>query len=337
MALLALAADPVAAAAAVARAAVPGVSSPSVPASPLAVTAHLRFDFHSGFLMNLHHFLYDAARHPDRLGVAWSARPSDDDMATMRAAVAFYARNYAARDLLFDDEMVDIKHALAVDDDQRRDARGLALPPELIVQMERVAPVYARTLWPSHDATNLAWIARVRALEARYGAAIQPAIEKALDHPFPAGIRDDVVVDTGTFTGAYTDGPPPQTVIPSGWREYDGLAALEMIWHEAAHADVTDTLEHAIAADVDTLHRAPASARNLWHAAQFYAVGHVVQDVLARDGHVDYVPYATRNGVCARAWQSFVPLLQGDWEAWLQGRGSMGEAVRAMVAQLPPA
>ena len=140
------------------------------------------------------------------------------------------------------------------------------------------------------------------------------------------------VVTTGTFTGAYTDAPPPQTVVPSGWPEYDGLAALEMIWHEAAHAGPADHLEETIAAEARALGR--PVPENLWHAAQFEAVGTVVADVLARDGTPGYVEYAQANGVHRRAWPQYLPLLRTDWQDWLDGRTSMEAALRAMIAAL---
>ena len=308
-----------------------GCASEPVPAT--ATT--LRFEFHSAFLMNLHHFLVDAARHPGRIDqVQWTQPPTADELAALHAAVAFYASEFGDRDLLFDDGLRDIKHALARADDNRRSALGLELPPALAELLERAAPGYARCLWPAQDRANRAWIARVERLEARYGASIQPRLERIFEARFPPAIRDDVVVTTGTFTGAYTDAPPPQTVLPGGWPSYDGQAALEMIWHEAAHAGPADHLEETISARAQALGR--PVPENLWHAAQFEAVGTVVADVLARDGAPGYVEYAEANGVYRRAWPRFQPLLKEDWRAWLDGKGNLLDAVDRMLARLPP-
>ena len=305
---------------------------PPVAAQP----ATMRFEFHSAFLMNLHHFLVDAARHQGRIdAVKWNVPPTAGEMAALRDAVASYATIFGKRDLLFDDDLRDIKHALARADDARQQADGLGLPPALAAVLDRAAPAYARCLWASQDHTNRDWIAHVQMLEARYGAQIQPRLERIFESRFPASIRDDVVVTTGTFTGAYTDTPPPQSVLPSGWDEYGGLASLEMIWHEASHAGPSDKLEQLIETD------AHASGRplpeNLWHAALFDAVGVTVSDVLARDGTPGYVQYAEKNGVHQRAWPQYVPLLRDDWDAWIAGRGSMKSAVDAMLARQPAA
>jgi len=311
---------------------VAGVGGCAVEPPPAAPTV-MRFEFHSAFLMNLHHFLFDAARHPGRLDqMPLAQSPDAGEMAALRAAVAFYEVQYGRRDPLFDDHMRDIKHALAGADDDRRRAQGLGLPPPLADVLELAAPAYAHCLWPAQDRANRAWIARVERLEARDGARIQPRLERIFDARFPPAIRDDVMVDTGTFTGAYTEAPPPQTVLPSGRPSYDGPAALELIWHEAAHAGPADHLEETVAARAQALGR--PVPENLWHAAQFEAVGSVVADVLARDGTPGYVPYAQANSVHRRAWPRYLPALEVDWHAWLDGRGSLREAVDAMLMRL---
>lgn len=309
-----------------------GCADRSAEPSPAA----LRFEFHSAFLMNLHHFLIDAARHPGRIdAVKWDVPPTADEMAALHDAVAFYATTFGKRDLLFDGELRDIKHALARAGDARWQADGLGLPPALAAVLDRAAPAYARCLWSSQDRTNRAWIARVQVLEARYGAQIQPRLERIFDSSFPDSIREDIVVTTGTFTGAYTDAPPPQTVMPSGWDEYDGLAALEMIWHEAAHAGPGDQLEALIEADAKAQGR--QVPENLWHAALFEAVGATVSDVLARDGVPGYVEYAEKNGVYQRAWPQYLPALHDEWRTWIAGHGRLKGAVDAMLVRLSPA
>lgn len=305
---------------------------PAEPPAPAFVPT--QFEFHSAFLVNLHHFLVDAARHPGRIDkVQWTQPPTADEMVAMRAAVAFYTTTFGQRDLLFDDELRDIKHALARADDSRRQAAGLGLPPALAATLDKVAPIYARCLWNGQDQVNRRWIAQVQVLEDRYGAQIQPRLERIFDAKFPARVRDDVVFTTGTFTGAYTDAPPPQTVLPSGWDEYGGLASLEMIWHEAAHIEPGDHLEMLIEQESRAMGRELPDG--LWHAALFEAVGSQVAQVLAADGHGDYVAYADRNNVYRRGWAKYVPLLHGEWKVWLDGRGSLRQAVDAMVVAQP--
>jgi hypothetical protein len=306
-------------------------------AAVIASPSHrVQFDFHSAFLMNLHHFLYDAARHKGKLQKeAWQVVPTEAQMQTMGEAVAFYERNYAQQDLLFDDTMIDIKAGLIVDDD-RRDATGLKLPGDLIKVLNSAAPIYAQCIWAAQNQINLTWIKQVKALNATYGAEIQARIEHDLAHPFAATpIRDDVVVTSGTVTGAYTGDEPLQTVIPSDWEEYQGLASLEMIYHEASHIHVTDTVMDEINTDIKATQR--ADDHNLWHAVQFYTVGEVVKDVLKSRANLDYQPYAEKNGVYARGWSAYVALLEGPWQTYLLGKTTMQDALKMMVGKLPPA
>src|SRR5690348_2034001 len=86
------------------------------------------FELHSGFWVNLHHFLYLQARimngNSSSTGSARGAAPLDEVPASLvdfpaeeiknwRAAVAFYAKDLARRDLLVNGEMETINNRLA--------------------------------------------------------------------------------------------------------------------------------------------------------------------------------------------------------------------------------
>lgn len=297
-----------------------------------AVPAHrVTFAFHSAFLMNAHHFLFDMAVHPDKLEqVAWADVPTADDMRVLRRAIAFYSANYASLGLRDDPALVEIKRRLSTDDD-RRDATGLGLPPALAAMLNDVAPMYARTVWPRDDAFNRRWIANAHALDAAYGAQMQAGIERHLSARFPADpIRVDVVFDTGSRQGAYTD---EQVIMPSARSEYQGLAALEMLYHEASHTTVTAPLEHALALRLEATGRDPDS--ELWHVVQFYTVGSVTRDVLARNGVTGDQPYADKRGLYQTVWAGFMPVIHTVWDRHLAGTIDFELAVRQMVDGLP--
>jgi hypothetical protein len=303
-----------------------------VPAAVLSPAhARVRFDYHSGYLLNLHHWLYNLAVHPKQEAPALhdATRPEAE---ALHAALAFYRAHYADSDLLVGEDMAAIKRALSVSDDARRDPRGLMLPPGLADALARAAPAYTRLAWSGDDAANRAWIVRAAELDARYGAPVQARVEAALQAGFPARpVRVDLVFETGTRQGAYTD---TQAVISSGRPSYQDLASLEMLYHETAHVQTSARLEEAIAA------RARARGREadseLWHVLHFYTVGAAVAEALARD-HVAYVQYAQQRGLYAGPWAGYMAAVDADWKPYLAGRESWQDAIERMVEQLPAA
>lgn len=306
-------------------------AGPVVQTQQAAPPQRVGFDFHSAFLMNLHHFLYDAAVHQDTLATfAWQTPPSAQELATLASAVQFYPTHYASLDLLDDPVMVRIKRGLSVDD-ERREVRGLDLPPALASVLGDAAPVYAKYLWPLHDKRNRAWIADAKALDSAYGAQVQAGIEGPMEASFPlAPIRTDVVFDSGTRQGAYTD---EQIVIPSARADYQQAASLEMLYHEASHTTVTTRLEEAIERRLKATGRRDAS--DLWHVVQFYTVGAVTRDVLARHGENGYRPYADKRGLYERHWAPYMPVIDTVWREHMAGKVSLQKAVEQMVARLP--
>ena len=290
------------------------------------------FEFHSAFLMNLHAFLLDASTRKRELSsYAWVVPPTAAESKKLAIAIAFYESNYGRRSLLDDPMMSGIKKALSVND-SKRGATGLNLPPDLTAILNSVSPIYSRCLWPAQDKSNRAWIRQVKMLNAQYGADVQAGIEHFLDHRFQiTPIREDIVVGTGSRNGGYTD---TQTVLPSGRADYQGLAALEMLYHEATHIDVMDTVMDEIDSALKATHR---SGDQLWHAVQFFTVGEVVKDVVHRKGNLDYQTYADLNGVYTRGnWPAYHAAIEAEWRPYLRGEVTRQQAIRGMVNKMPP-
>lgn len=309
-----------------------GTSPPTI-AEPLTeLPAHrVIFEFHNAFLMNLHAFLLDAStRKREISSYTWVVSPTAVESKTLTRAITFYETQYAQRNLLDDPIMSDIKKALSVGDAQR-DLDRLKLPPALTAVLGSVSAIYSRCLWPAHERSNREWISQVKTLNAQYGAEVQAGIEHFLNHRFQATpIRVDIVVATGSRNGGYTD---TQTILPSGRTDYQGLAALEMLYHEATHIDVADTVTDEIDAQLKAKHR---SGDSLWHAVQFYTVGEVVKGVYRQKGNIDYQTYADLNGVYTRgSWPAYHAAIETEWSPYLQGHTTMKQAVSGMVDKMP--
>jgi len=142
-------------------------------------------------------------------------------------------------------------------------------------------------------------------------------------------IRIDIVVETGKRQGAYTD---TQTVIPGGRPSYQGLASLEMVYHEISHIESTTKLEDAIEARLKATQRKPDS--DLWHGGQFYTIGAVVKDAYKRDG-IAYEPYADKGGLFNGYWSPLLQPIENEWRPYMNGKQTFEQAVVRMVDQLP--
>ena len=103
------------------------------------------FEFHSGFWLNLHHYLYEQASPGGAVA---------SDTAEWRRAVDYYRREMVNRDML-SREMEAINNSLA-DRETAASLRDSGLPSELIAILEAAAPEYRQRWWPVHDATNWA-------------------------------------------------------------------------------------------------------------------------------------------------------------------------------------
>src|SRR5262245_58457579 len=120
------------------------------------VAAIAGLDFHSSFWVNLHHRLHADAR-DKKARVDASGWPAEE-AAAWRAAVEFYARDLAQRDLRTGKEMTLICGRLSGASDS---IASLGLADEHRLVLEAVAPVYRKRLWPRDDTANRAWVADV--------------------------------------------------------------------------------------------------------------------------------------------------------------------------------
>ena len=284
------------------------------------------FSFQSNFWVNLHHFIRSVAR-----GMPAPASLDAKERSTWDAAVGWYRGKYVERDLLFDEGMVAIKDTL-------REAGEVAkLPPipgepGLREILETVAPIYRRHWWPAHDTMNRSWIAAVRVLVERYGDVLSRRVAAAYGETWPAEPHPvDLSVQAGPV-GAYTSSAP-HTTIASTLPGIQGLASLEILFHEASHR-LGKGLTAAIASSAETHHRDVPP--QLWHAVLFYNAGELTRRALEEDGYAGYEEIA--------AARRIYPDLCGDgcreriaaaWNPYLEGRTSRETAIDTLVASWP--
>ncbi len=318
--------------------------APSEPPLPV-------FEFHSGFWINLHHFLYQQARQPSQgprtseaATASVEAQAASElppaERSAWQSARAYYAAQMAGRDLLFNRDMVLIKNRLA-ELEAAADLSESGLRPELVAALERAAPVYRSRWWPIHDRQNREWIAAVAPLVRQKGRRLAEGLAAVYRAEWPAGrIRVDVSHDADS-AGAYTTLDPPRVTISSTNPDIQGRGAFEVLFHEASHA-LAGGVHEAIARECRRLGK--PIPRELWHALLFYTTGEVVRRALlevpsesggspAAAGEA-YTPYAYRVGLFNRGWQNYQRLLQRYWQAYLDGRTDFDSALARLVSAL---
>jgi hypothetical protein len=111
-------------------------------------------------------------------------------------------------------------------------------------------------------------------------------------------------------------------------RAMQGLASLEMLFHESSHSDVSSLFPRVRQAASDQNVAVPPQ---LWHAVLFYTAGELTSRQLKAHG-VEYSPYANQGlytNLCGAGCREKVA---EHWMPRLDGKRSMGDALSALVA-----
>lgn len=295
----------------------------------------LPFRLRSRFWMNLHHVLAELVQ-PDSELADWRQPKGwpDTEAQAWHSAQQRYREAFAEADIPFDERFQALRLALlGIADAQPLPRQAPALHP-FGQALEQAAGPYRRHLWSRHAALNEAWIQQAQPLLVNHGPQLRERLEAVLQPTLPQYIPVDVVAYAANFAGAYTHPGPAHTIMPSTRKSYQGDASLEMLFHEASHTGMDSRLIRDINALLAP--RGLTDQRGLWHATQFFTVGHLTQGVLAEAGRA-YEPYALRWRVLQRAWPFAIAPLAAHWLPYLEGRLGRDEALAALVAASYPA
>lgn len=340
-----------------ALAALQSTTQSSGPESPLPV-----FEMHSGFWVNLHHFLYLQARllkqnnstnetlrgaaQPDELPVSLIDFP-EAEIHAWQDAVTFYSKDLANRDLLLNGDMEIINHQLAALE-TCPDLEGKTTPlcksglrPDLVEALERAAPVYREHWWPQQDQANREWISQVAPMIQKMGVELSTQLADVYERPWPTQrVRVDVVWYAGPF-GAYTTLDPILLTISSRDPRNRGMYGFEVLFHEASHT-LAGSVTAAIAREFRE--RDKPIPRDFWHALLFYTTGEIVRRDVEYGSMTftteqsgvpsQYLPYAARFGLYSGSWEHFRGLLDLYWLPYLDGRLSFETAIARIAADM---
>lgn len=292
-------------------------------AAALGQAGQTTFEFHSGFWVNLHHTLYNTSA-GKKVGRAPNLSAfSPAETAAWNDAVAYYDRNLVDHDFL-EYSMIRINSALAAAAD-KASLRGSDVPAPLIRVLEEAAPVYRARLWEDHDRKNREWIDQVSPLIAKYESILKPALAHAYDSPWP---RERIRVEMSYYTtgaSAYTSIGPTLVTISSWSQRNQGPAGLETIFHEAGHGLVQKIRDEISAAEKRSGRK--LAHDDLWHAMMFYTTGTIVRQQVP-----EITPYALKYGMWEHNWPDTLPVLDKDWQPFLDGKARFKEAIDRVVA-----
>jgi hypothetical protein len=191
-------------------------------------------------------------------------------------------------------------------------------------------PIYRKYWWPAHDRSNREWIAAVRPVIDRHGAALNQAIARAYNVTAPDNpVWADVSVCAHP-NGAYETGPVTHVVMSSVDSAYRGYAALEMLFHERSHAWGGALARPIFAAAEEEGISVPPQ---LPHAVLFYTAGELTARELKAHG-IDYTHFAEPaiyKNMCGGGCQDKIAKY---WTPHLNGKQSIADSLSALVAAL---
>ncbi len=335
----------------------PVIGSSSIPAPPPEQKPGVMvpsFAFHSGFWVNLQHFLYWQARRQRGLMASGGAAPgaaedrtdlsalTPSERQTWQKAVDFYAENFADQDFHYNGFLVRIDDRLS-DMGTCPDLSGRSSPacesgidPATAAILEEAAPVYRAHWWAAQNQANQAWISRVGALVRQYGNRPARQLAVAFGELWPPDpIPIDVVAYAGPF-GAYVTLGPPHVVLAGGNPLNQGLDSLEVVFREASHVLAQPVETEIIKQCRQQTKPVP---RDLWHAITTYTTAGIFeQDFAGRSGPAGAGPESfsgsNRAYIAARGWQNYQQILKLYWQPYLNNRTDLQSAVADMINAL---
>jgi hypothetical protein len=320
------------------------------------------FEFHSGFWVNLHHFLYHeararlAARDPNTTkapGPTLKQTPnvtlSPSDQKLWNDAISYYMANYAEKDLLINIDLILLKDQLEDFEDcdevtgRKHTNCDAGLPGKEGPILDSVAPIYRAHWWHDHDRANRRWVIRAAPLVREQGVGLSERLADIYQTQWPKEkIRVDVCVFANS-AGAYTTLDPLRVTIASTDPRNQGSEALEVLFHEASHG-IAAPVEAAISRECKQ--REKPIPRDLWHALIIYTTSEVLRPVFkevpnqpgAGDATTtapakpNAVPNALVDILSQRGWDQYHLLLELYWQPYLDGKVSFDDAIAHLVS-----
>ena len=222
---------------------------------------------------------------------------------------------------------------LAGFDDEWRDAEARQFVEIARSFRAAATPAYEACRWAAQDEKNRRWIEDLKTRLASDEKKIEARVEQLYQKRWKGGPIPVDVVETVNWAGANSilRGPAGGHLLVS--TEYQGPAALEVVFHEASHIlmDTGDPVRKAL----DKAARAAdfPLPGDLWHVVLFYTTGEAVRRILDEDGETGYTPmvYAMFD---RGTWGSYRSALERAWRPYVDGQRTLPEASTGLIETL---
>ena len=323
------------------------------------------FEFHSGFWVNLHQFLYYQARLRESTpearassgktgGPVLKQTPislTPDEQRTWDQAISYYRTNYAGKDPQVNLDLILLKNQLGDFEDcnellgKKKKACDAGLPGNIGVILEAAAPIYRSHWWVDQDRANRRWVARVAPLVREQGVGISQRLADIYQSTWPqAKIRVEVCAYANA-AGAFATLDPLRVAIGSADPRNQGVDALSVLFEESSHGIATP-VEDAISRECRQ--RDKPIPRDLWHALILYTTSQVLRPVV-EDASTEELPgtppsptkiktpavlTALKAKFAERGWNEYLRFLDVYWQPYLNGRVSFEDAIAHLVSAI---
>jgi hypothetical protein len=191
-------------------------------------------------------------------------------------------------------------------------------------------PAYKACRWDAQDEKNHLWIEELKPRLTSDEQRIAPRLEQLYRKrwkrlPIPVD-----VVEIVNWSGANSI-----LLHPAGGHllisnEYQGPAAVEVVFHEASHLlmDRSDPLRQALDSAASALDLQLPD--DLWHVVLFYTTGEAVRRILDDGVKPGYTPmlYAIFD---RGTWGGYRKALEDTWRPYLDGERTLSEAAARLV------
>ena len=326
------------------------------------------FEFHSGFWVNLHHFLYHEARarmaaKDQRDVAAKSSVPvlrqtpgstvslSPPEQKLWDDAIAYYTVNYAMKDMQVNIDLILLKDQLGDFEDcneltgKKRLACDAGLPGKEGAVLESVAAIYRAHWWNDHNRANRRWVVGVAPLIREQGEGLSERLAEIYQSKWP---KEKIRVEVCAFAnsaGAYTTLDPLHVTIASTDPRNQGSEALGVLFYESSHG-LAVAVQNAISRECRQ--RDKPIPRNLWHALVYYTTTEMLRPILqgstAGTGTTSSstgqkpkfasLPDELKDNLTQRGWEDYLHVLSMYWQPYLDGKVSFEDSIAHMISAI---